>query len=120
MRRDFQRLERQLCDALRASMMTGAAPIVPEAGRLYWRMFIDLSSARTWSAAGPNPIAWSEIDAWARLRRWPVRNRHINVLRAMDRIWLECARSNGSGGSRPVAEATPAALDAAFDAAGWG
>ena len=113
------RLQRQLCGAIR-SEMSGGTPDVPEAGRLIWGMFIDLSTARTWSAAGPNPIQWSEIDAWARLRRWPVRNRHINVLRAMDRTWLECARLDRTGRQRPVAEATPAALDAAFDAAGWG
>ena len=103
----LHRLQRQLVAALRAKMNGEAAP-VPEAGKLLLAMFRELSEARTYSASGPNPIQWTEIEAWARLRRWPLSQQHLDIIRAMDLAWLEEAR-----GEKPtkLPEATPAMLD---------
>ena len=111
------RLQRQLCNALRDHLRTGQSGQVPEAGRLYWRMFGELSAGRTYGMNGPNPLTWADIDAWARLSGWPVKSHQIAVLRAMDAVWIEQVYRKPE---KPTIPATPAALDAAFDAAGWG
>lgn len=112
----FARLERQLVAALQAHLATGAPPDVPEAGVLLWRVFAELAGTRTWHASGPNPIAFGEIDAWARRGRWPLEPRHVRVIRALDDAW--CAHVDerrGAGGKpsrKPSAELTPALFDA--------
>jgi len=116
-----ERLQRQLIDALRRAM-AGGNPIVPEAGRLLWRFFVEMSAARSYHMGGPNPISWVEIQAWARVRRWPVSDTHISILRAMDDAWLEYAarkaKQSGKGGkdepTRVKAEMTPTAFDGMF------
>ena len=64
---------------------------VPAGGDLLWRWFLDLNRTRTYHAAGPNPISYSEIEAYARMNRWPMKPRHIAIIRAMDEVWLEHA-----------------------------
>lgn len=64
-------------------------PRIPAGGDLLFRWFIDLHQARTYHAAGPNPISHSEILAYAQLMRWPIEPRHVSILRAMDRTYLE-------------------------------
>lgn len=83
----MMRLERHLVAALKAHL-AGGPPLVPEAGRLAWGWFLELSATRSWHASGPNPISFAEIDAWARLMRWPVEPRHVSLLRALDEAWL--------------------------------
>lgn len=56
-----------------------------------WRAFCDLAGARSSNGYGPNPIAWTEIDAWlrvtgARLDAWEVR-----AIRRMDAAFLDWA-----------------------------
>lgn len=82
------RLERHLCEALRLHL-TGAGLAVPEAGRVLWRVFIRLSEARAYSPIGPNPISFSEIDAWCRLMNVPLQPHHVSILRAMDVVWID-------------------------------
>ncbi|ASP85482.1 hypothetical protein CDO26_13300 [Sinorhizobium meliloti] len=82
-------LHRQLGDAMKQHLVAGKAPRLPEAGRLFWQWFGELNSARTWHQAGPNPISHAEIEAWARLNRWPVQSRHVAAIRALDDAWLE-------------------------------
>lgn len=96
----FARLERQLVAALRAHLETGRAPDVPEAGVTLWRAFGDLCGTRTWHASGPNPIAFAEIEAWARLGRWPLEPRHVAAIRALDAAWLDQARKPPGGAPR--------------------
>ncbi|WP_162300876.1 phage tail assembly chaperone [Alkalilacustris brevis] len=75
----------------------GAAPL--------WRAFLELSMARSWHQFGPNPISYQEIEAWARLKRWPLQPHHIDALRAMDAALLEhfaLKRATPPGGSKTV------------------
>lgn len=82
------RLRAQLVAALKVHLHHGDAPDVPEAGRLLWRAFMELDGTRTFHAAGPNPIGFAEIEAWGRLMGYPLAQRHVATLRAMDSALL--------------------------------
>lgn len=114
----MKRLERQLVEAIKQQASTRKAVLLPEAGKLFWTMFTELSRSRTGGPMGPNPIQFSEIESWARLNRWPLEPHHVQLIKAMDDAWIECAYSS-KGTHRVSTPATPEALDAAFDAAGW-
>jgi hypothetical protein len=101
--------------------LDGKAGRFPDAGRLAWRWFNDLCRTRTSNGYGPNPISFAEIEAYARLYRWPLEPRHVELILDMDRTWLEWARTAGSpsgGGKAPPRSSgqpmTPAAFDAVF------
>ena len=94
---------------------------MPEAGLLLWNLFMQISASRTYHAAGPNPISHGEIEAYARLHRWPLRPHHIAIIRALDDAWLEHAyrqMQGDAGDRRPIAsryaKAQPLTADA-FD-----
>lgn len=89
MMRAYDRLARQLVAALETRLKRQRAAPVPEAGRLLWTAFHELSRARSWHAAGPNPIAMAEIEAWSRLVRLPLQRRHIGVILALDEAFLD-------------------------------
>jgi hypothetical protein len=80
----FDRLKRQLVEALACNLRTGRPVTVPEAGRLLWSAFIELDGTRGFGEAGPQPIAFAEIEAWCRLKRTPLEPHHVDALRAMD------------------------------------
>lgn len=116
-----ERLQRQLVDAIKAHLATGRPATVPEAGRLLWSIFSGLSAARTYNMAGPNPISAAEIDAYARLHRWPLSESHLSIIRALDDAWLAHVYAKKDGkGDIPVSrrssgqKITPAAFDAVF------
>ncbi|MGV8831261.1 MAG: phage tail assembly chaperone [Devosia sp.] len=113
----MNKIDGQLIDCLLVHLAGGRQP-VPEAGRLAWGWFIDLCRTRTSNGYGPNPISFAEIEAYARLYRWPLEPRHVGIILALDRVWLEKARA-GEGGAagamRPQGqEATPESFDAMF------
>lgn len=112
-----RRLERQLVEAIKQQVASRKAVRLPDAGQVFWTMFAELNGSRTAGPMGPNPIQYSEIEAWARLNRWPLEPRHVQLIRSMDNAWLEAMYSKGRH-SVPT-PATPEALDAMFDAAGW-
>ncbi|MGN7829623.1 phage tail assembly chaperone [Agrobacterium radiobacter] len=82
-----------LCAELKRQLeaRSPVAPRIPAGGDLLWRWFMDLHRSRTLHAAGPNPIAYAEIVAYAALMRWPIEPRHVSVLRAMDQTYLEAS-----------------------------
>lgn len=86
-------LEKLLCAELKRQLEAkGACTMhVPAGGDLLWGWFLDLNRTRTYHAAGPNPLQPSEIEAYARLMRWPMESRHVAILLAMDNIWIENA-----------------------------
>lgn len=62
-------------------------PVPPQVTHiLEW--FFELSSARTGNGFGPNPLTWTDFDAWARLMNRVVRPWEIEMLRALDRCYL--------------------------------
>lgn len=114
----FARLERQLVASLETHVATGRPPDVPEAGALLWRRhFAELCGTRSYGPNGPNPIAFAEIEAWARLMRWPLQPHHVAAIRALDDAWLEHAYARRSAGDRKTLPAssgqalTPALFD---------
>ena len=86
----YSRLTRQLTDVLTAHLKKKRRP-VPEAGRLLWGAFHELSRARSWNAIGPNPITMGEIEAWARLARLRLQRQHVSVILALDEAFLKHA-----------------------------
>lgn len=82
----FNRMKRQLVAAA-----GDASKPVPEAGQLLWSCFVSLSNSRGSNGYGPLPIRDSEIEAWTRLNRMPLEPRHVQVLRQMDRAWIDAA-----------------------------
>lgn len=118
----MERLQKQLVAVLNAHLAVGKVPAVPEAGRDLWRIFIALSGGRTYHFAGPNPIALGEIDAYARLHRWPLQPHHVGVIAALDAAWLEHAyakRDKSPDGVKTLPRhsgqaVNPAAFDAVF------
>jgi hypothetical protein len=114
-----KRLQDQLVTCLKRSL-AGGRPVIPEAGRLLWGLFVELSAGRSGNGFGPNPLSWAEIEAWVRFNRWPLQRHHVVILRAMDAAWLDYARRNakqGGKGDQPTrvrAEMTPAAFDGMF------
>lgn len=111
------RLKRQLVGAVRKAHSGSSKPPIPEAGRLLWSFFVELSTARTGNGFGPNPISHLQIAAWARLHRWPIHPHHIAIIRALDDAWLEQAYSKqaDADGNAPFGPSSPISADM-FDA----
>jgi hypothetical protein len=108
----------RLVDLLR-SHLAGSPLRIPEAERLAWGWFVDLSATRTYHATGPSPIGYAEIEAYARLMRWPLEPRHVQLIRALDTVWLTHARRQQDGPAKPTPRSSgqtvnPAAFDAVF------
>lgn len=97
----FERLERQLVEALERHLRTGNPVRLPEAGHLVWEWFGDLSGTRTFHQAGPNPISYAEIGAYSRLGRLDLQPHHVELIRALDRAWLEHAYRQREGRTAP-------------------
>lgn len=84
----MQNLQLLLVDALKNQLATGERAQLPAGGDLLWQWFKDLSSTRTAHAAGANPIAFTEIRAYFRLRGVDPSQRHLDILLAMDAAFL--------------------------------
>lgn len=108
----MKRLERFMCDALRRHRTTGQHPIIPLAGVPLWQIFAALSPGRGWHNNGPQPLSVREIREQGALAGFPLELRHVEVIQALDRAWLELEA--GGGAARPMAELTPEIFDAMF------
>lgn len=106
-------LARQLVAALRAHL-AGGRPVPLEGSMVLWNAFGDLSATRTWHAAGPNPISFTEIEAYSRLMLLPLEPRHVATIRAMDAAWIDHRRGQTTDRPKPSGKITPAAFDAVF------
>lgn len=103
--------------------LNGGPVTLPAGGGLLWRWFGELNNARGWHSNGPQPLGFAEIEAWARLTRWPLTARHAAVLRAMDAEWVRIWHASGKdrdadgtkvlrrGANQPL---SPDLFDAAF------
>lgn len=86
----MRRLKEQLCEALRCQL-GGGRQRPPEAGALLWRAFLDLSGQRGFGMAGPLPLRMTDIEAYARITGLPLGARHLDVILAMDAVFLQGA-----------------------------
>lgn len=84
----MNRLQRLLCDALKAHL-DGAKPRPPEGAGLLWDAFLRLSATRTYHQFGANPISFTEIEAFARLMALPLQPHHVRALCEMDAVYLD-------------------------------
>jgi len=111
------RLERQLVGALKRNLSTGRPVNVPEAGRLLWSIFCDLTVSRTSNGFGANPISYAEIQSYSAINRWPLSPSHIRIIRALDIAWLEHAASKAAKTTpEPTAKRTQPMTPQLFDA----
>lgn len=111
-------LSKRLCDTLKAHL-DGYPVALPPPGALVWSWFLALCRTRPANGFGPHPISYGEIEAYARLYRWPIEPRHVDMILAMDRVWMDHARHNvGNSHTTPPpgpgVEMTPEAFDAVF------
>ncbi|MXN48812.1 hypothetical protein GR138_26795 [Shinella kummerowiae] len=97
-------LKSLLVAALREQLATGSSARIPAGGDLIWQWFKDLSSTRTAHAAGANPISFAEMEAYFRLRRVSPGEHHVDILLAMDAVFLGHIHE----GSRPLPEGVKA------------
>ena len=112
----YYRLHKQLVEAVKLNVTFGYAK-PPEAGRLLWDLFCQLTANRSVGLTGFNPLSWGELQAWLQVSGWPLEQRHIATLMAMDEAFITAIQSRKS--DRPVLKASPDAMDAVFKAAGW-
>lgn len=63
-------------------------PPIPAAFQHIWDWFCELSAARSGNGAGPNPIAWTEIEAWARLTGRLISPRDVQAIAALDQAYF--------------------------------
>lgn len=98
----MKRLEKLLCDALRVHMETGKPPAVPLAGVALWQVFAAISPGRAWGQHGPQALTVAEIREQGELAGLPLELRHVDVIRALDRQWLELVAKGQDGKPLPV------------------
>ncbi len=83
-------ITKHLCEELERNLSSAVTRVrLPAGGELLWKWFIDLNRTRTFHMAGPNPISYAEIGAYAAATGWPIGAHHIETLTAMDRVFLE-------------------------------
>lgn len=113
-------LSDRLCDVLRWQLTNPGrrdGPEVPWAGRRIWSIFLDLNATRGSNGWGPNPISHSEVEAWSRLHREPVRPHELEILRAMDTAYLKHATQTASKGQQSTSKVESRPMSTAlFDA----
>lgn len=87
-------IEKLLCTELKRQLDAKGMVVmaIPAGGELLWRWFLDLNRTRRAGLAGPEPISYGEIEAYARASGWPIEPRHVAILRAMDDAWMEHSR----------------------------
>ena len=61
---------------------------IPKEGLHLWNWFWELSSGRGSNGFGPLPLAFSEIEAWTRLRGVSLRPREVGIIKRLDRAFL--------------------------------
>lgn len=104
----------RLCEALRRHLAGPGKPVVPAGGELLWHWFVSLSSARTWGMAGPDPISFEAIEGYRRISRWPIEERHVRTLRAMDATFVEHFRRGAAPREVSARPLTAGVFDAVF------
>lgn len=88
-------------------------PAIPYAGLRVWGLFLRLHEQRG-AAFGPCPISYADMLALARISGEAIRPWEAEIIRALDRAYLEAAnRKEGSNevSSRPM---SPALFDSVF------
>ena len=87
----------RLCDVVRWQLANphkrDEGPEVPPGGARIWSIFLALHAART-AGMGANPITYGEMEAYARLQQTPLRPFEVDMLRAVDRAYMDASRNS--------------------------
>lgn len=110
------RFNELLKDALRSNLDTNSKPNIPAGGGEIWRWFNDLSRSRSYHAAGPNPITYTEIAAYCLSMRIPMRPHHIDAIRMLDDVFLNFIHGSKPSAVRPERKSSGALTAGLFDA----
>lgn len=73
------------------------SPVLPREARYLWTTFVSLHRARTSSGFGPNPITWTEIDAYCRLNGTALDPWEVEAVRALDDTYMSVAAEELEG-----------------------
>lgn len=68
---------------------------IPQAGRHLWDWFWELHQGRGSNGFSPNPISWTELDAWARRFGLDLNPFELCALKSMDRAYLAACAERG-------------------------
>lgn len=63
-------------------------PPMPAALEHLWEWFCELSASRSGNGGGPNPIAFTEIEAWIRLTGRAVQPRDVRAILRIDQAYF--------------------------------
>lgn len=72
----------------RATGKTVKPPELPTPLRYLWNHFAMLHRARGGNGFGPNPLSWSEINAYCQLNRTSLTSWELEALRLLDDAYL--------------------------------
>ncbi|MEQ8446913.1 MAG: hypothetical protein RIB57_13595 [Pelagibacterium sp.] len=109
--------EARVLAAFRGALNKSNEPRPPAGSEFILNLFQALSATRSHTQGGPNPISYSEIEAYARLHRLPIEPRHVKMIVEMDRTWLEHAYASiGTGDAQTPNRRRPTLDAASFDA----
>lgn len=111
----MNQLKKQMCAALKTILAGGRAE-VPSAGQQIMDAFLALSRARSIGPLGPNPISWEAVAAWVALMRVPLEPRHVDIIMALDDVWMSHAfsRAERADGVKPLPPISQQPLTAAL------
>ena len=79
----------------KAELTTGKRPAaldhepLPEAALDAWALWLDLHAGRTANGMGPSPLSWLDLDAWSRMRGRKPTFTELELIRTIDRAFLE-------------------------------
>lgn len=63
-------------------------PAVPEILAYLMEWFYELSSGRRFGFSGPEPLGWSDIQAWDELTDRRLHKWEAQILKQLDNLWL--------------------------------
>lgn len=100
---DLQWLSERLCEVVAWQLANPGStdgPEIPWGGRRIWAIFLALNATRGSGGFGPLPISNVEIEAYLRLNGEIMRPWEMEIVRAMDRAYMEAAMNrNADGGN---------------------
>lgn len=73
-------------------------PPFPDRYGHIWSAFTEIHAGRSYSANGPNPLSWTDIDAWNRLFSQDLKDWEIRAIKALDLVWLRTMNEDSSDG----------------------
>lgn len=76
-------------------------PQVPLAGHRVWSIFLALNARRGAGFSGPLPLSMAEVEAYARVRREPLRPFELDMIEALDDAYMAAARDKATETSVP-------------------